>query len=58
VQILILEKMKKYLIILIAFLFAFSCSDDRDIEPEQPYKPLSVNTLELYIDGKKFEPHS
>ncbi|MDR2206668.1 MAG: hypothetical protein LBE36_11015 [Flavobacteriaceae bacterium] len=44
--------MKKYIIILTAFLFAFSCSDDRETEP---YDPSSVNTFEFYIDGEKVE---
>ncbi|MDR2204603.1 MAG: hypothetical protein LBE36_00340 [Flavobacteriaceae bacterium] len=54
--------MKKIISLFVVFSFLFSViscnSNDRDIEPNPPYNPLSVNTFDLYIDGKKFEPNS
>ncbi|MDR2205647.1 MAG: hypothetical protein LBE36_05775 [Flavobacteriaceae bacterium] len=51
--------MKKIISFFIIFSFFFeviSCnSDDRDIEPEPPYDPLSVNTFDFYTNGEKLE---
>jgi hypothetical protein len=51
--------MKKIISFFVVFSFLFnimSCSDDRGIEPEQPFGgPLSVNTFEFYINGEKIE---